>query len=323
MALTLGDSEALPCAMPSTRHEGVVLLFRNRPELVGQLLREQLGLKLAVYGTATVVAADLTAVTPTERRADLVVMLEGPEGKLAVVVEVQLDRDDRKHWSWPAYLAELRAREKCAVLLLVVTPEAAVAEWAARRVELGPGSVMTPWVLGPKEIPATLELTAAQQSPELAVLSVVAHGAAANAVELATVALQSVGGLDDDRARTYLDLVLAALSEAARRALEDLMQNGYEYQSDFAKKYVAQGRAEGEAAGEAKGEARAVLAVLRSREVVVDAAAEKRITACADLAELDRWIARAAKVARVEELFSPAEPKKKSAAKKSPKKRAR
>jgi len=37
--------------------------------------------------------------------------------------------------------------------------------------------------------------------------------------------------------------VYNSLNEAARRALEAMMK-GYQYQSDFAKKYVAQGRAE-------------------------------------------------------------------------------
>ena len=44
-----------------------------------------------------------------------------------------------------------------------------------------------------------------------------------------------------------------ALNEVTRRALEDLMANGhYEYQSDFAKKYVAEGGARGEAKGRAR-----------------------------------------------------------------------
>jgi hypothetical protein len=38
------------------------------------------------------------------------------------------------------------------------------------------------------------------------------------------------------------------LNEAARCALEAMMK-GYEYQSDFAKKYVAQGYAEGRTEG--------------------------------------------------------------------------
>jgi hypothetical protein len=58
-------------------------------------------------------------------------------------------------------------------------------------------------------------------------------------------------------------------SAAARAILEDLMANGtYPYQSDFAKRYVAQGRDE----GRAEGKALAVLAVLAARGVKVSAA---------------------------------------------------
>ena len=295
---------ALRCGMVSIQHEGLVLLFRNRPEMVVGLLRDQLGVKLPEYETATVVEADITEVTPTERKADLVVVLEGPLGKLAVVVEVQLAWDGGKLWSWPQYLAGLRGRLKCPVLLLVVTPDESVARQAAMPIELGPGSAITPKVLLASAVPEVLDAEAARRNPELAVLSVMGHAAAGNVLELAKVALGALGGLDDDRARTYADLMLAVLPEAARRAMEALMQSGYEYQSDFAKKYVAQGRQEGEAAGEAHGKAAAVLAVLRARGIAVDAAAEQRIAECMDLAQLDRWITEAVKVTRVAELFT-------------------
>jgi Domain of unknown function (DUF4351) len=54
-------------------------------------------------------------------------------------------------------------------------------------------------------------------------------------------------GLDEDRARLYCDLVLSALGEAARQALKNMNPANYEYQSEFARHYVAQGRAQGRA----------------------------------------------------------------------------
>jgi hypothetical protein len=57
--------------------------------------------------------------------------------------------------------------------------------------------------------------------------------------------------LDEDRSKFYYDLILHALSEAARRALQTMDLSKYEYQSEFARRYVAQGRAEGSAAGRA------------------------------------------------------------------------
>jgi hypothetical protein len=72
---------------------------------------------------------------------------------------------------------------------------------------------------------------------------------------------------------------------AARRALEAMMK-GYEYQSDFAKKYVAQ--------GEIEGEARALLAALRARGIAVSDVARERILAERDPERLERWVERAA-----------------------------
>jgi len=83
-------------------------------------------------------------------------------------------------------------------------------------------------------------------------------------------------------------------NEASRRALEVLMK-GYEYQSDFAKKYVAQGRTE-EAA-------RAVLMVLGARGVAVPDAHRERILAQKDPERLERWLEKAAVASSVTQVL--------------------
>jgi hypothetical protein len=126
------------------------------------------------------------------------------------------------------------------------------------------------------------------------VLSVMLHGHGDDAVAVGEAALTAVASLDGERAKLYADLVLASVSEAARAILEAVMASGnYEYQSDFARRYVAQGVAEGQAIGEAKGRAHAILAVLTERRVLVPEDVRAQITQCADLALLDRWLARA------------------------------
>jgi hypothetical protein len=134
----------------------------------------------------------------------------------------------------------------------------------------------------------------AQRSPELAVLSVVLHGHGRDAVAVAEAALAAARGLDDERSKLYADLVFASVDETARAILEALMASGnYEYQSDFARRYVAQGKAEGRAEGEAAGRAHAILAVLAARGLEVPAEVRARVTGCGDLAQLDAWLARA------------------------------
>lgn len=85
----------------------------------------------------------------------------------------------------------------------------------------------------------------------------------------------------------------AGFYDAARRELEAMMIKGYEYQSDFAKKYVAQGRAEGLTKGQAEATASAVLTVLQARGLAVSDAVRERILSQKDLERLERWLKKA------------------------------
>ena len=131
---------------------------------------------------------------------------------------------------------------------------------------------------------------------ELAVLSVLAHGEGEQGAAIAAAVLPAIQELDDDRARLYYDLVYNSLNTAARRALEELMK-GYEYQSDFAKKYVAQGRTEGLSQGLTQGRteeaARNLLTVLRVRGFAVPDHIRERILAETDPERLERWLEKA------------------------------
>jgi hypothetical protein len=164
--------------MPSLDHESLVLLFRNQPELAAQLLREALHLELPAYTEARLASSDLTEVVPTEFRADAVVLLVDGNPVLGVIVEAQLSRDERKRFTWPAYVAVLRARHECPVELLVLTPDSTVAAWASVPInlDLAGGSVVRPRVLGPDAIPIVTDPAQAAREPELAVLSAMTHG---------------------------------------------------------------------------------------------------------------------------------------------------
>jgi hypothetical protein len=74
-----------------------------------------------------------------------------------------------------------------------------------------------------------------------------------------------------------------------------MMMKGYEYQSDFAKKYVAEGRVEGTA--------RAVLTALRVRGIAVPEATRERILAEKDPERLERWHERAILAASLAEVL--------------------
>ncbi|MEJ1963835.1 MAG: DUF4351 domain-containing protein [Gammaproteobacteria bacterium] len=220
--------------------------------MAAELMRAALRAKVPAYTEARVVSADLTDMQPAEYRADMVIQLFDSEAVFGIVLEVQLAVDKRKPFVWPAYVANLRARLECPVCLLVVTPDNAVARWAARPLEMGGLHRFVPYVLGPSGVPEVTDESAANVNPELAVLSVMAHGRDADterSVRIATVAQMAAAGLDADRSKLYFDLIINSLSEAARNALNDMDARKYEYQSDFARRYVAEGRVEGRVEG--------------------------------------------------------------------------
>ncbi len=299
--------------MPSPLHEAIVGLFRERPALAPELLRDALGVELPGYDELRLESAELGDVVAPEYRADVVIVLALASGRavLAIAIEVQLGIDARKRFTWPVYATSLRARHGCEAAVLVVTPEEAVARWCDAPIAIGPaGSVVRPIVLGPSRVPVVTDERAARAEPELAVLSAIAHATDATEVALAiaTATLGAARDLDEERARLYADLVLSRLGAAARAALEELMSAGkYEYQSDFAKKYVALGRAEGvvegRAEGVAEGRAEAILLLLEARGVVLGEPMRERLRACRDVAVLDRWLLRAANATREEDVF--------------------
>ena len=288
-------------------HEILVDLFKNRPSLAAEILVEVLGLSLPVYTEARIASADLTEIQPAEYRADVVVVLLDRDVPVRVViVEVQLAVDPNKRLSWPAYVTVSRAVHGCPAALLVVAPDPVVAGWCAEPIETGvPGFVLRPPVLRRTEVPLVTDPGEAARRPELGVLSALAHGETEQGATIAAAVLPAIQGLDDNRLRLYYDLVYNSLNEATRRALE-VMMKGYEYQSDFAKKYVAQGRAEGRTEGLNEGlnegltrgrieeAARNLLTVLRVRGLAVSDAARERILSQNDPERLELWLEKAA-----------------------------
>ncbi len=277
--------------MPKLSHEALVHLVRAAPHAIVELLREALALDLPAPVQARITAAELVDVNFAEYRADAVIVL-GPaeQPDEALVIEAQGDPDPRKRIRWPLYVTGVRARLGCPVTLVVLTLDDRVAGWCAEPIDLGRGrGWIYPVVVGPRQIPVITDLERARSMPELAVLSAAAHGHEPGAEHIALAALIAVRDLDSEHGLLYPDFILSRLGEVARAALELLMPpKGYEYQSDFARKWYG----EGIAAGEIKGEARMLLKQLRLKGFDVTPELQAQIEGCKDLAQLDLWVER-------------------------------
>lgn len=257
--------------MPSFPHEALVRMFRNSTRLAPGLLR-QLEIEVPAYSDVRYDSSDLTDLNPAEYRADLVmVLVEQKDPALGIIVEVQLSVDEEKRYSWPAYIANLRARIRCPVCLLVIATEFTVARWAARTIELGGGSKIIPCVAGPRDVPLVTDLQHAKDDVELAVLSAQMHARDSDIrlVERSVeIAIRASKTLDAGRSNLYVHVILNSLPEAVR---EQLKMNAVvsECMSDFARRYVEEGKvkgkAEGLAEGRAEGRADFALTTLRER----------------------------------------------------------
>jgi hypothetical protein len=283
--------------MPSRTHEALLLLFRNRPALAAELLREALHHELPEYAEARIESADLSDVQPAEYRADLIVLLCAARPVLGIVVEVQLSTDEDKPYVWPVYAVGLRARMRCPACVLVVTSNEAVARWAEAPIELGGGNQFRPLVLGPSGVPTITQADRAAADPELAVLSAMAHGGSKDvdrAVQIAIAAMTASQALDEARSVLYFDLVYSSLSEAARASLQAMDPAKYEFQSEFARRYLAQGRVEGRA--------ETLLKLLTMKFGALDDTRAKRVRS-ASLDELELWTERVLIASSLEEIF--------------------
>jgi hypothetical protein len=252
--------------MPSTLHEALVLLFRESPRLAPMLLARTLGNNgdirlpedwLPEDADVQVTSSEFADLDPPEYRADVVLRIPGDSDtndrdrdkatREVFIVEVQLDPDQVKHFTWPQYVTAARTRFRCPATLVVVAVDERVARWCAQPITLDrAGNVFRPVVIGPAAIPVVTDEAEARIWPELAVLSVIAHGHEAGSEVIGAAALAACDRLDSTQARLYADLIYSNLNEIARAALEALMeQHNYTYQSDFAKKYVAEGTKKG------------------------------------------------------------------------------
>ncbi len=284
--------------MPKLTHETLVQLIRNAPNLVGILLDRQdpraPDQRQPPSTSIHITQTEFVDLNHAEYRADNVVLYgdDPDDPERARIVEVQLLIDPRKPDRWQLHVAGFRVRYRCPVDLVVIALDPEVATWAASTIRAGlsPGAQsLTPDVIGPSQIPVITDPAEARRNPELAVLSLIAHGDEPGAEHIAVAAIDGAQVLDNDRAAIYLDAVFARLGEDARAALETLMQTGhYEFQSDIARSWFSKGKAE----GEAKGEAKLLLQLMELRGLEVTAPIRERILGTTDCTQIEAWASR-------------------------------
>lgn len=153
------------------------------------------------------------------------------------------------------------------------------------------------------------DIEVARGAPEMAVLSVVAHGRRPGAEYIARAAILASRDLDSRRSAIYPDFVYALLSKVARMALEKLLDfSTYEPQSPWLRKQWLKARREGRAEGRAEARAEVLSEVLlrqlRGRQFRVTAKVRARVEGCDDPDTLMRWAERVVTARRLADVFA-------------------
>lgn len=288
--------------MPSITHEAPLELLRADPRLAAVLL-EAVGVATP-RGTARMVSAELTVPVPAELRADGVVLLEGELGKLAVIIEVQRQWDERKELTWPAYLTQVRVAHRCGAVLLVICPDPAAARDCRAMISTGhPGFDLTPLVIDATTTPLPGGPGGGTVAgPELVVLAVLTGALDLEQDSARQMLLASLAAADVERRKSYTVIILNVVSAAAQQALEELMATT-KFSHPFIDQLEARGEARGRAEGEARGEARMILRVLAARGLQVPDEVREKVLACTDTAQLEAWGDRAATAASATDVF--------------------
>lgn len=289
--------------MPSLTHESVLELLRECPWLGLTLWRDLLGRPAPHGARVEDASAAINEIRPTEYRADQVLRIFDTSGGLfaALVVEVQLRPDARKRFTWPHYVAGIRARLGCPVALLVVAFDESVAGWCGQSIDLGFGqATLSPVVLGPATIPRIADVEQARAQPELAVLSVAAHARTFDDLSMTAAALAAADDLDNSRGEFYSDVILAFLSDVAPRLLEQFMDlSKYKFKSEFARKYVAIGKRE----GRTEGQLETLSKQLERKFGTLNAAHQQRLQD-ASAEQLERWLMQILDAPTIEAVFA-------------------
>jgi len=210
--------------MPGIRHQAVVQVLRDEPQLLIMLLR-RLGVRLPSDPVPDPADRVLSSTDPDRLKeliADNVFVFRGLDKQVAVVFEVQTSRpkQDRK-LAWPAYLTITRAIHKCDTMLCVIGLSADAVRGSAQLIRTGhPDFSLRPQVTGYGLLPAP---GGAVFGAGLTVIKVMTRELDLTTHEGRMFTLTSLMTVPDHQRELYTRYIRAAVPPPIRKELNKLM----------------------------------------------------------------------------------------------------
>lgn len=283
--------------MPKVRHEAVVEILQNEPELVLQLLTGA-GVHLQ-FGTQ--VAATIADSNLSDRDADNggdqvrglfsdnVFVFEEHGRRIAVVAEVQSGSPDTQcSLSWPAYVANARRRHRCDTLLLVFAITKDAAHGSAKAIRTGhPGWDLIPLISGIGRTPG-LPREDTRFGAELVLLRIITRELELTTHDARMFALAVVRSAPSERIPRYTKYLKALAPTSVREPLETLMKTVLK--DSFVDGLLNRGRAE-------------MLLELLEMRFSVPGDIRMRVEKCTDETQIIAWFEHAVSASSLDEVF--------------------
>jgi hypothetical protein len=301
--------------MPGEAHELIVQAVQDEPLTAAWLMDlADKDRRVAVCTGAQTRSTSVGSLGRTERRADAVVSLSFPnEDDRIVIVEVQNEWKNEKHFRLPGYMTRAFEDHRLPIELVLVCPDDTVARNYRKGIQLGPDNTIMVHAVGMSDFP---EAGDAELLPTTAAAIVTAvFGKAPNGrqAELFISTLdRRLGTIEPGRAADYITNLLTILEDEPARMLEELMRTQTRpYHSEYSDRLraegIEQGIEQGIEVGVEQGKVqqarRALVLVLEGTPAGLTNDERQRIERCADLELLDSWLVKASQQRSGEGLF--------------------
>ncbi|MBO8193833.1 hypothetical protein ITI46_19515 [Streptomyces oryzae] len=292
--------------MVNSTHEAHHRTFREFPGLYRRAFA-LLGLPDPGPTEAESLNCDLTEIQPVERRVDSLLRQRCADSRTyLLIVESQTKKDPAKARSWGYYLTYLASKHPEAhPMLLVVCRNRHTARWAKGPFRIGHGSQanlhVTPFVLGPEDVPAVKDVDQALEDLELAVLSAVTHIEDARIDDILEILATAMKKAPEEfPTELATELISAGLSGSPSA---DLWRNlmGALTLDPNSKTWLAEYYRE---LGRVESRKEDLLNLCAARGIPLSEEDTERITACEDLERLGRWVRKAGTAGTTEEIFA-------------------
>jgi hypothetical protein len=284
--------------MPKLRHEAVVEILQNEPELVLQLLAcAGMHLRFGTQVAATIADSNLSDRDADDGGdqiqglfSDNVFVFEGDGRRVAVIAEVQTGRPDtERSLSWPAYVANARRRHRCDTLLMVFAITKNAARGSVKAIRTGhPGWDLIPLISGIGRTPGIPRVDA-RFGAELVLLLIITRELKLDTHDGRMFALAAVRSVPPERMLRYTKYIEALAPPSIRKTLETMMKTVFK--DSWVDGLLNQGRAE------------MLLELLEMRFSVPDDI-RKRVEKCTDTEQIKTWFRRVPSTVSLDEVFA-------------------